>query len=277
MRWGVGSSPNNPTDYWNRQALSPAQNPNGLNARAMYAYNSSAVTQPSWNTWQLSNVPDTHDIWFQTKGTTRASFDQTLATFPATRTGKVYLHHWNEPEDNMTAATYISRVSDLFAAIDAAGLSYVVKAEELNGYKLRPVANFDSSGYVHPDCEHIGWSLFATAGGAKIVGGHVVAQVDAQTQTDQVVTFMNANAPGVPWSGVAWGFSIPDAYWSDSVSHTNRLSWAQQCASSLQAAGCKELMWYDFYQSATIGDYQLATDSALLSWWQSATAFQIGT
>lgn len=242
-----------------------------LHSRAFYYYGTTGVKYSA-----ISSINSNRDIALQTKETTRAAFDTMLATFPANRAGKIYLHYYNEPEDNMTASAYLAVVTNLYAAIDAAGLPYVVKAQELNGFKLFPVSKWNEAAWVHPDAEHIGWSVFA---GFKVdSNGHGTWKYDPNQTADQLNAFHTGSGPaaGVPFSAFTFGQAIPDANWSDTQTHVNRVTWADRCAPALIDYGVQHLMWYDQYYTQKDGthtDYRIDSsdrtppDVSLKNWW----------
>jgi hypothetical protein len=248
--WGMGGSVN-VGDYVNRQAVD-------LHARAFYSYGTGA-------TWgQCSQIPATHDIFFQCLQTTASTAAAALATFPASRAGKVYLHAKNEPEDNMAAATYKQQAAVLYAAADAAGLPYLVKSAELNAYHLG-AGDIDESTYVPAGVQHILWSVYGIPG---VTNGHSLPKKPGDYLPNAIASFMATNLPGIPWSCAAGGLAIdPTVAVTDPQSSAARLAWCDQWANALTQAGARHICWYDTSTSSSKGDYLIADDPALRSWW----------
>lgn len=224
------------------------------------------------------SVPDTHPMFMQIKANkgaglaTRADFDAILATFPATRPSPVYLYYWNEPENDMSATTWKSVTSLLYASIDASGKSYIVKSCELMEYTLNPGSGRDPNAWMHPDCEHVGWSVFASA---KVSNGHWVAGTNPTTQATRLADFMTT--VGKPWSCATFGMPVREDYLSDQVSLDNRLTWTKNMFNGMLAQSNLPhlILYYDlnFFQTST-GlhlDYRLTSDPRLLSFWNANT------
>ncbi len=265
MRYGMGGTAD-PFDATYASQVS------GLAASNVYVYWPPNGTNPGWSR-NCSNVPDDHDIILQLKATTRAEYDATFATFPKTRTGKVYVHHWNEPEDQVesgqfTLAQWQARTDAMYAAIDAANLPYVVKSVELMEWTIQlwdqggqsATGARNPNNYIRPGCQHIAISVYA---GVKIVNGHAVPKADAVTQAERCGDF--AKSRQIAWSNAAGGMALPTAQMSDAVSIQNRVDWLKASGPACEANGAVHYNWFDLAWSN--GNYKLGDDPALKSAW----------
>lgn len=240
-----------------------------IGARACYLYGSS-VRYSQWDA-----VPEDQDIWIQTLGTTRSDFDLMLASFPRKRTGRVFLHYHQEPEDNiedgtLTLAQFQQRTDDLYAAIDAANLPYVVKSVELMYWTLtlnnkggqgpaRTVANF-----LRPGVQHVGWSAYAEK---KVSNGHEIAGTDPAKAAATIKAW--ADKTGLGFS-VITGWSVGSAYLTDAVTLANRVAWTKAMFTAFNAVGSRHLLWFDIMWGS--GDYRIETDPTLLVAWRELLA-----
>ena len=175
---------------------------------------------PRWSS--VAAVPEDDDIWMQTKATTKAAYEATLASFPRTRTGKVYLHYFNEPEDEiergeLSLAQWQQRTDWLFEAIAESGLSYVVPSVEIMYWDLT-LSNKGTAGpartidnYLRPGVEAVGMSAFAEK---AVSGGHEVATISPVTMPRTIGAW--SRKVDLPVS-VITGWAVDQAYLSDPV------------------------------------------------------------
>jgi hypothetical protein len=254
MVFGVSNSAS-VWDYVTRQTTE-------LKARAMYQY---GQTTTLWG--KLATVPDSHDIWFQSLTTSASGADSLIASMPDTRTGKVYLHFKNEPEDNMSAAAYVAGAKVLYDAVDRArakgrDLSYIVKAAELNGYQL--IKGTDERPFVPAGCQCVGWSVY---GGQKVVNGHADWAVSPQQWVDTISTAMQDIK--LPFSVAAGGLPLTAAQLNDSVSRQNRVNGMVTLAENFKNLGARHFMWYDRVMPDTSkpNDFLFAHDRDLTNAW----------
>jgi hypothetical protein len=244
------------TDYTTRQA------PN-LHADALYWYGQATTT------WTLNAIPPGVDVWLQSLATTPAAADALIKSLPDTRTGRVFLHHKNEPEDNYPAATYVGLAKLLYDALDrarAAGrpLAYVVKAAELNGYQL--VKGIDNSAYIPAGCQHVGISVY---GGVKNdSAGHATWAIPAAQWASLISAFVAK--VGLPWSAAAVGLGYTAAQLTDPVARKNRADGMVALAAALKTAGSEHFMWYDRVMPDGT-DYTFAHDPDLTTAWLTLT------
>ena len=270
MRYGMGGTGDPFTATYAAQVA-------GLSAVNVYVYWSPNGTNPTWSR-NCADVPDDHDIILQLKATTRDEYDATFATFPATRTGKVYVHHWNEPEDNVESGTFTlaewqQRTDALYAAVDAANLPYVVKSVELMEWTIQLWAQGGQSvtgarnpnNYIRPGCEHLAISVYA---GVKVVNGHAVPKVDPVLQAVRCGDF--AKSRQIPWSNAAGGMALPTAQEQDSVSIANRVAWLQASGPACAENGATHYNWFDLKWAN--GNYLLEDDAALKTAWMDLAA-----
>ena len=203
---------------------------------------------PRWSS--VAAVPEDDDIWMQTKATTKAAYEATLASFPRTRTGKVYLHYFNEPEDEiergeLSLAQWQQRTDWLFEAIAESGLSYVVPSVEIMYWDLT-LSNKGTAGpartidnYLRPGVEAVGMSAFAEK---AVSGGHEVATISPVTMPRTIGAW--SRKVDLPVS-VITGWAVDQAYLSDPVTLANRVNWTKTAAANLDSAGIAQMMWFD--------------------------------
>lgn len=227
----------------------------------------------------FDGIPATHDLWLQTKATTRAQYDAMIASMPATRAGKVFLHYHNEPEDqigsgSMTMAQWQSRCDQLFAAIAASGKTYIVPSIEIMYYTLQQTnkGSFGANGerkvanYIRPGLKQIGWSAYAEKK-LDSTGQHEVAGTSTTTMPNTIKAWHAAN-PGYGFS-IITGWAVDTAYLSDQITLDRRRTWLRDSATNLKAAGAQHYMWFDIPWSN--GDYRIETDPGLLAVWNDLT------
>ena len=225
---------------------------------------------PRWSS--VAAVPDGHDIWMQTKATTKAAYEATLASFPRTRTGKVYLHYFNEPEDDIERGEFSleewqQRTDWLYEAIEESGLAYVVPSVEIMYWDLLltnkgtagPARTIDS--YLRPGVEAVGMSAYAEK---KVSDGHEVAAASPVTMPRTIGAW--SRKVDLPVS-VITGWAVDAAYLTDPVTLANRVDWTKTVAANLEAAGVAHMMWFDIEWST--GTYDLSSDPQLLSAWRA--------
>ena len=270
MRFGVGGTAD-PFD------ATYAQQRQTLRAENVYVYWPPNGQNPSWSR-HCASVPDDHDIILQFKASTRAAYDASLATFPRNRTGKVYVHYWNEPEDQIrdgvfTLAEWQQRTDALYAAVDAANLPYVVKSVELMDWTLvlwseggQPTNGpRNPHNYIRPGCEHIALSVYAEY---KIVDGHAVPKFEPVEQAKRCAAF--ARARGLPWSNAAGGMPLPPSHERDPQSIRNRIAWLRASTSACAAQRAVHYNWFDL--TWPDGNYRIADDPALHRAWLALSA-----
>ena len=252
-----------------------------LNAKAMYYY---GTINPRWQA--VSFVPDDHDIVYQTKDTTYADYGAMLASFPASRVGKVYLHYHNEPEDQLirgdfTMAQYQARTNALYDAMDAAIVArpsmatYLVKGIEIQFYGLQQFNkgnvgvnnSFNVPMYIQPRTQWIGWSFYADKKASVGPDGkiHEYAVISPTIAPGILGTFMRTR-PNITFS-VITGWAVDTAYLQDPITIQNRVDWLVISYSNLSAIGSKHYLWFD--KPWTNGDYSIENDPALLAAWQT--------
>ena len=224
---------------------------------------------PRWSS--VSAVPASHDLWMQTKATTKAAYVAMLASFPATRSGKVYLHYFNEPEDQIergdfTLAQWQQRTDWLYEAIKESGKSYVVPAVEIMYWDLVQT-NKGTAGparqignYLRPGVKAVGMSAYAEK---KVSNGHEVASTSPTVMPATIHAW--STKVGLPVS-VITGWAVATEYLNDPVTLANRVAWTKTAAANLELAGVAHMMWFDIPWSN--GDYRLRSDPNLLSAWR---------
>ena len=225
---------------------------------------------PRWS--DVAAVPDDNDIWLQTKATTKAAYQRMLASFPRTRTGNVYLHYFNEPEDEIeggefTLAQWQQRTDWLYEAIKESGKSYVIPSVEIMYWDLlltikgtdRQARTVDN--YLRPGVQAMGMSAFAHT---KVSGGHQVASTSPVKMPEAIGAWSRQN--GLPVS-VITGWAVDQAHIGDPVTMANRVAWTKAVAALLSAEGIAHLMWFDADWST--GDYRLSQDPHLLETWRT--------
>jgi hypothetical protein len=262
MKYGVSATSGSFATGYNTQMRT-------LNAQVGYLYGK----DPRGS--DFAGIPEDQDLWLQTKATTRAQFDAMLASFPKHRTGKVYLHYWNEPEDNIDGGTlslkdWQARTDALYAAIDAAKLPYVVKSVEVQYYTLQltnkgttdPARQLQN--YLRPGVQQVGFSAYAET---KVVNGHQVAGTDPVKMPAVIKSW--ATKSGLPFS-IITGWAVSTDLLSDPVTLKNRRDWLAAVAPQLKAAGAEHLMWFDIPWAN--GDYRLETDPGLLTVWKNLSS-----
>lgn len=252
-----------------------------LKAKCCYYYGTGE--NPTWS--PVAAVPSDHDIWFQTKAQTKAAYVALINSMPVSRTGKVYLHYWNEPENDIknggyTLAHWQQRTDWLFEAIDEAiaatpSKSYIKKSIEIQYYTLQQYqkgllgANNERNlpGYIRPGLQQLGWSNYAEKKEKPDANGvvHEVFGI-SPVKMPQIIAAYMATLPGVGWSSIT-GWALGNAYLNDPVSILNRVNWFLESSENLRAAGSKHYMWFDIPWSN--GDYRISTDPALYAAWQS--------
>jgi hypothetical protein len=219
----------------------------------------------------LKAVPDDHIIWLQTKDVGLLD----LSTFPRTRNGKVYLHYWQEPEDdiekgNFTLAEWQRETDALYAKMDGANLPYLVRSVHLMSWD---VTLFNKGGvsaarnplsYIRSRTQHVGYSVYAMK---KVSNGHEVAGTKPTVLAPAIGAFQRAKAGGLPWSASAAGFAIGDAYVKDAVTVQNRVAWTEGMAVECAKAGSGSFLWFDIDWDQTVSDYRLVPDPALHAAW----------
>ena len=227
---------------------------------------------PRWSA--VSETPEGDDLWLQTKATTKAAYVAMLASFPAKRTGKVYLHYFNEPEDQIergdfTLAQWQQRTDWLYEAIKESGRSYVVPSVEImywdlvltNKGKAGPARLIDN--YLRPGVKAVGLSAYAEK---KVSNGHEVASTSPTVMPATIGAW--SRKTGLPVS-VITGWAVADSYLTDPVTLANRVSWTKTAAANLELAGVSHMMWFDIPWSN--GDYRLRSDPRLLQAWRDLT------
>jgi hypothetical protein len=219
----------------------------------------------------LAAVPDDHIIWLQTKDV--ALLD--LSTFPKTRTGKVYLHYWQEPEDdiekgNFTLAQWQAETDKLYAKMDAANLPYLVRSVHIMSWDVTlynkggVTAARNPLSYIRPRTQHVGMSVYAMK---KVSNGHEVAGTKPTVLAPAIGTFMKEKANGLPWSASAAGFALGDAYLKDAVSIQNRVTWTVDMGVECAKAGSGSFLWFDIDWDQTASDYRIVPDPKLHEAW----------
>jgi hypothetical protein len=216
------------------------------------------------------------DMYFQTKATTKAQFVSLIASMPSSRPGKVFLHHWNEPENDVESggfsqATWAQRCDWLFEAIDEAiaatpTKSYIKKSVELQYWTLQqwnkgllgPNNSRNLPGYIRPGLEYIGWSNYAEK---KVSNGHEVATISPVKMPQIIAAYHAAHLPLVKWSSIT-GWAVGDAYLSDPITLENRRQWFLTASENLRVAGSQHFMWFETDWSN--GDYRIWSDQAYL-------------
>jgi hypothetical protein len=219
-----------------------------------------------------TGVPDSADLFISLNGmTTAAQFDAFFDSMPATRSGRVYVIPFQEPENDMTAAAYVTgNARTCFDSLNrqrAAGrLKYTVKSscnmafytvKKIDASHPAPVGYL--SDWVTADQEHVGWSVYADV---KVSNGHVVAGSDPVALPTKIAD--GCKALGLPYSAFAWGFAIAnggklkdgtyaDNYIEDAQSHANRVSWMRTSAATMTNLGFLHAAWYN--RPWTNGDY----------------------
>ncbi len=269
MKYGVSATQSRFVDNYPRQVRQ-------LSAECCYVY-WPAGANTVWTNGP-SSAPGHHDIWLQTKDTTKAEYKAMLRTFPAHRKGRVFLHYFNEPENNVEAGDFTlkqwqDRTDALYEAIDEANLPYVVKSVELMYWTMQChlKGNFGPKGarrvdnFLRPGVRHVGWSCYAEK---KVKNGHEVASIDPVKMPQTIGAFMRKR--NLPWSAAATGWALDTQFLRDKQSIRNRANWLRTAAPNLAAAGSKHFMWFDIPWSN--GDYQIANDRALLKVWNSLAA-----
>ena len=258
MKYGVSATNGNFAQGYDTQMKK-------LDARVGYLYGQDPRGK------QFADVPENQDLWIQTKATTRAQYDAMLASFPKHRTGKVFLHYFNEPEDqiangDMTMKQWQDRTDALYAAIDAAHLSYVKKSVEVMYYTLQQSNHGTSdrsrqlSNYLRPGVQQVGFSAYAEK---KMKNGHEVAGTDPVQMPASLRTW--SNKTGLPFS-VITGWAVGTNLLHDPTTLRNRQNWLAELAPNLAKAGADHLMWFDIPWSN--GDYRIETDPGLMKVWQ---------
>ena len=227
---------------------------------------------PRWSS--VAAVPEGDDIWMQTKATTKAAYEATLASFPRTRTGKVYLHYFNEPEDQIergefTLAQWQQRTDWLYEAIAESGLSYVVPSVEIMYWDLL-LENKGTAGpartvnnYLRPGVEAVG-SVGLRGEGGEQTATRWPHHLSGHDAADGIGAW--SRKVDLPVS-VITGWAVDSAYLSDPVSLANRVNWTKTAAANLDSAGIAHMMWFDVAWST--GTYDLSSDPQLLSAWRS--------
>lgn len=213
-----------------------------------------------------SSVPDRDFIWLQTKDTTRAQFERTLSTFPRHRRGKVYLHYYNEPEDQIedgsfSLAAWQARTDALYAAIDASGLDYIVKSIEIMDYTIalwkmgRGGAGRNGArnpnNYVRRGTECIGLSQYSA--NLQNVNGHMKAGTSAEEIIERDSRW--TRSVGLPWACAAGGTPLPPPYHNDKISQMHQRDWLQNIVPLARQAGARSWSWFDRNWSTGIYEF----------------------
>lgn len=232
---------------------------------------------------QVDQIPGSHAIAYQHKGSTRTSFDQTLGTFPATRPAYIFLHPINEIDRQvhtgvLTLAQAQQRCDDLYAAITVSGKQvdgsggYVVPSIGIQYWcllnylrgNLGSRKEWDFPAYIRPGLQRILFSVYASG---HVKNGHAVATSDE----DPYTMAHNIDAELDKYHGVGWiavlGFPIPTTYINDLTSLENRVTWLEESFDAYRSMEHppSHMLWFDKYWSA-LGDERLSETKLLAKW-----------
>ncbi|WP_426566371.1 hypothetical protein ACPPVT_07445 [Angustibacter sp. McL0619] len=206
-----------------------------------------------------------------------------LATFPATRTGKVRISFGQEKDNDSPYRTgtypnyvyrgdlYISDSAPLRQAIAeaiAAGKTYLEPSVSLMPQTIYQPLVADT--FIASDVKHLMVSMYAQA---KDKGtGHMVATRDAVKMPKRIGDY--AITRGLDWDAAAWGFFLGNAYLADPTSIQNRVDWMVTSAREARKNGAHFCGWFNtpWTVAGAAGDYRVQTDSALLAAWNGLLA-----
>ena len=133
-----------------------------LGAQAFFNY-FQAGESPHWR--EGAAIPPTADIVVSTKVADPAAIASYVASIPA-RSGKVYLHYWQEPEDDVvkkgtfTLQQFRDRTTAVHSAIPA-GNTTVIPTVHLQEYWLETRGEAFMADYVTPTTRHVSWSVYS--------------------------------------------------------------------------------------------------------------------
>lgn len=259
LRWGVSAVHPKSGQTW---AQAYAEQVTELGASAVFYYFPGGVN-PTWNA-NLASIPSGHDIMISTKVSDVQAIQAFVNQVPRDRQGLIYLHYWQEPENDFVTAA----ASATFRA-RASAMAPIVKSHprmrfgvELMAWSLQPGSGRNWKDWVTPEMDYVGWSIYANSSGIASKGG------DGKAEVDRVADAMAQD--GRPWGAFAWGFALNTSLSYSVPDRQIRAQWLLDSAAELKARGAMNGLWFNTPWGAT--DYSLQTDSILLQAWQTATA-----
>ena len=217
---------------------------------------------PHW-AGEGDTYPASADVFASTKVADPDAIAAYVSQIPA-RAGRVFLHYWQEPEDEILNGVFtLQQYRDATAAVHSAippGHPVVTRAQELTEYHLRVNGSAFMGSLIVPTTEYVAWSLYADTGG-----------LDPVASVRRIETFMTANAPGVSWGIAAVGYPLPPG-WSTAQAQA-RVNWFTANADTAKATACQHYGWFDSYWASgnLAGDYRIANDPLLLAAWHTVT------
>lgn len=257
VRWGVSAVHPKPGQTWpdayREQVIE-------LGATSVFYYFTPG-SRPTWNA-NLASIPSDHDILISTKVDDPAAIQAFVDQVPRTRTGLIYFHYWQEPEDNFPTAadqaTYRARAKAMAAIVKShPRMRFGV---ELMQWTLRPASGRDWKAWVIPEMDFIGWSVYCDNHGDGDRTG------DGKAAVDLVADAMAAD--GRVWGAFAWGCPLNPAS-TTSTGRALRARWLRDSADELKAKRALNGLWFNTPWNDV--DYTLQADSVLLDAWFQST------
>lgn len=218
-------------------------------AKGLFYYFPGGVN-PTWNA-NLQAVPSDQDVVISTKVFDAAANAAFAAQVPRDRTGRVFYHYWQEPEDDMTPAVYRERASTVAKAV--ASNPRITFGVELMAYDFNPRSGRNWREWMVPEVKHLGVSLYAKSGNGVTIVQDVAAA---------------AKSLGIEWGADAWGYALPAG--ATSAERDTRAQWVTTTGTLMKQLGATHADWFNTTWSN--GDYLLTSDPKLLSAWQAVTA-----
>lgn len=211
--------------------------------------------KPHWK--EGATMPGSADVVVSTKVADPAAIAAYVAAIPA-RSGKVYLHYWQEPEDDVekkgtfTLQQFRDRTTAVHRAIPA-GNTTVIPTVHLQEYWLQTKGEAFEAQFVPPTTRHVSWSLYR------------IGNVDPVASVRRIEAFMNARFPTLSWGIGAVGYPLPAG--SSAADAQARADWLAANVAAVKTTASRHYMWFDTTWSQ--GDYRIANDPVLLARWRS--------
>lgn len=236
------------TERYQQQMQAP------IGARGLFYYFPPGQN-PTWNA-NLQAVPADQDVTISTKVFDAGANAAFAAQVPRTRSGRVFYHYWQEPENDMTAAQYRERATIVAGAV--ASNPRITFGIELMDWTFRPASGRNWREWVIPEAKHLGVSLYGSGGTATATGGTALVDILAAAASEK----------GMSWGADAWGYALPDS--ATAADRDRRAQWVLATGTQLKARGATHANWFNARWPN--GDYTLTNDPKLLAAWQQVLA-----